>query len=262
MLAKSVYVPLSAAVTPTLGGAGWLLNLMKKHSSSSLADSRVSVPSARPCLVERPEVLVEVAGAEGVPAVQLGDDGEVAEPVRTAAPRGSRAARGPGHARQTSAIFCSSGRRAAGRPSPASASASSAWRSAKRMTASQAIGHRPQLLALVEGLGIALEVERGLGRRDLRLEVEHALPVDLAVRHGVARRALLHELGEAARVVRVLPVLRQLAEHLVAHRAAAPERDDVSLVLGDDATGPRCTGSSGRESRIRRSSALWHVSSG
>ena len=36
-LAKSVKVPLSAAVTPTLGGAVWLLNFTKKHSSSSLA---------------------------------------------------------------------------------------------------------------------------------------------------------------------------------------------------------------------------------
>ena len=47
MFAKSVNVPLSAAVTPTLGGAVWLLNLMKKHSRSSRADSRVSVPAAR-----------------------------------------------------------------------------------------------------------------------------------------------------------------------------------------------------------------------
>ena len=48
MLAKSVYVPLSAAVTPTFGGAGWLLNLTKKASSSSFAESRVSVPSSTP----------------------------------------------------------------------------------------------------------------------------------------------------------------------------------------------------------------------
>ena len=38
----------SAAVTPTLGGAGWLLNLTKKHSRSSRALSRVREPSARP----------------------------------------------------------------------------------------------------------------------------------------------------------------------------------------------------------------------
>ena len=48
MFAKSVYVPLSAAVTPTFGGAGWLLNLTKKHSISSRAEASVSVPSARP----------------------------------------------------------------------------------------------------------------------------------------------------------------------------------------------------------------------
>ncbi len=48
MLAKSVYVPLSSAVTPTLGGAVWLLNLTKKHSSSSRAAASVSVPSTSP----------------------------------------------------------------------------------------------------------------------------------------------------------------------------------------------------------------------
>ena len=97
--------------------------------------------------------------------------------------------------------------------------------------------HRAQLLALVEGLRVALEVEGRLRRRDLSLEVEHALPVELAVSHRVARRPLLHELGEAARRVRVEPLLRQLAEHLVAQRAASPEGDDLPLVLADDLGG-------------------------
>jgi len=50
----------------------------------------------------------------------------------------------------------------------------------------------------------------------------------------VAGRALLHELGEAAGRVRIEPVLGQLGEHLVAQGAAAPERDDLALVLGND----------------------------
>ena len=95
-------------------------------------------------------------------------------------------------------------------------------------------GHRAQLLALVEGLRVALEIEGGFRLRDVGFEIEHPLAVELAVGHRVARRALLHELGEAASRVGVQPLLRQLGEHLVAQRAAAPERNDLALVLGDD----------------------------
>ena len=75
-------MPLSAAVTPTLGGAGWLLNLIQKHWSSSSAASRVSAAVGQPAAVERVEVPVEVAGAERVPGVELGGDAQVDEPVR------------------------------------------------------------------------------------------------------------------------------------------------------------------------------------
>ena len=74
-------MPLSAAVTPTLGGAGWLLNLTQKHCEQLprlLAGERAAGEVA---LVEREQVLVEVAGVEGVPGVQLGDHAQVDEPV-------------------------------------------------------------------------------------------------------------------------------------------------------------------------------------
>lgn len=45
---KSLYVPLSLAVMPTLGGAVWLFTLMKKQDINSFASSRVNVPSAIP----------------------------------------------------------------------------------------------------------------------------------------------------------------------------------------------------------------------
>ena len=44
IFAKSVYVPLSLRVTPTFGGAGWLLNLTQRHSSSSRAFRRQVFP--------------------------------------------------------------------------------------------------------------------------------------------------------------------------------------------------------------------------
>ena len=61
-------------------------------------------------------------------------------------------------------------------------------------------------------------------------EVEHALAVDLVVQHGVAGRALLHELGEDARLVGRLPLGGHLREDQLAHRPALPEGDDL---LGD-----------------------------
>ena len=46
--AKSWYVPLCSSVMLTLGGAGWLLNLIQKHLRSPSAFFRVREPSLRP----------------------------------------------------------------------------------------------------------------------------------------------------------------------------------------------------------------------
>ena len=56
-------MPDSAAVTPTLGGAGWLLNLIQKQCSSSSAVSRVSEPSASPAWSGASLFVVESSGA-------------------------------------------------------------------------------------------------------------------------------------------------------------------------------------------------------
>ena len=184
-------------------------------------------------LVEGQEVLVEVSRAERVPAVQLGDDGEVAEPVhlQRLVEVARRVGRDPAadvgdlqQFRAPDAVLRRRGLRVG--------QVGVALREAHHRVAGD--GHGPQLLALVEGLRVALEIEGRLRRRDVGFEVEHPLAVELAVGHGVAGRALLHELGEAARRVGVEPVLRQLAEHLVAQRAAAPEGDDLALVVVDD----------------------------
>ena len=91
-------------------------------------------------------------------------------------------------------------------------------------------GHGPELLPLVQRLGVLLEIEHGLGTGDVGLEVQQALPVELAVGHRVARGTLLHELRVAACLIGVMPGPGQLLEHLVPHGPALPEGDDLPLV--------------------------------
>ncbi len=184
-------------------------------------------------LVEGPEVLIEVARAEGVPAVELGDHGEVAEPVhlQRLVEVAGRVGRDPpadvGDLQQlppAGVILRPRGLRLC------------QFRVALREAHHRVAGdrHRPQLFALVERLRVAFEIERGLGPRDVGVEVQHPLAIELAVGHGVSGRPLLHELREAAGRIGVEPVLRQFGEHLVAQGAAAPEGNDLALVFPDD----------------------------
>ncbi len=80
--------------------------------------------------------------------------------------------------------------------------------------------------------------------------------------HGVAGRALLHELGEDAGFVGVLPLRRHLGEDAVAHAVTLPVGDDlVSL----DAPGfvVHAVGDLlARVSRIVEILELWQQSSG
>ena len=201
-------------------------------------------------LVEGQQVLVEVAGVEGVPAVELGDDGEVAEPVglqrlvEVAGRVGRDAAADVGDLLQLRlALGVRSPRRELLRPLGV------ALGEAEDGVAGDV--HGPELLALVPGLGVAAEVEGGDGGGDVVLEVEQAAPVDLVVEDGVAGRALLHELGEEAGLVGGVPLRGQGLEEAVAQRAAPPVGDDVPLVGRDDLR--RDAGSS--SSRASRGSA-------
>ncbi len=93
--------------------------------------------------------------------------------------------------------------------------------------------HRLQRLVLPRRVRIRPPIEARAPLRDLRSVVEHALAVDLAVERGVPGRALLHELGEHARLVGRAPAVGHVGEHAVAHGPAAPVRDDLRLVRGD-----------------------------
>ncbi len=75
--------------------------------------------------------------------------------------------------------------------------------------------HGAELLPLPGRLGVGEVVEAPNPVADALLMVPHARPVDLAVQGGMPRRALLHELGEDAGFVRVLPPLGHVTEHPV-----------------------------------------------
>ena len=116
------------------------------------------------------------------------------------------------------------------RPRPARA-ASSAWRSAKRIDGVAADMHGAAALPACRTASGSFRKSSAARRHcDVGLKVEHALAVDLVVQHGVAGRALLHELGEDAGLVGVLPFGGHLAEDQVAHRPAAPEGNDGLFV--------------------------------
>ena len=205
-------------------------------------------------------MLIEVAGVEGIPSVQLGDDGQVAEPVvleglvEIARGAGRDMAADLGDLQQPGAAL---GARLAAGPFPGQGGV--AFREEDEGVARDV--KRPERLAFLVGLRVVEEIEPRNRCGYLFLEVEHPLGIDLVVQHGVARGALLHELGEDPGVVGLLPFRRELGEHPVAHRAAAPIRDDL-LFVELEALAPTRYQVLGRESRMRRSSRLWQVSSG
>ncbi len=149
-------------------------------------------------LVEGPEMLVKVPRAEGIPAVEFGDDGEVSEPVGLQRlVEVARRVRGHppadlGDPAEFPLAVCVGG---------ASRLRVSQFGVALREADHRVAGkrHRPQLFALVERLRVPCEVQRRLGIGDVGLEVEHPLAVQLAVGHGMARGSLLHELGDSSR---------------------------------------------------------------
>ena len=102
-----------------------------------------------------------------------------------------------------------------------------AWRAAKAIRASAAVVHGQQLLLPGQRLRIVEEIEGLQAGADLGLQVAQALGIDLFAADGVAGGALLHELGEHARLVGGEPFGRHVGEQLLAHGLAPPVGDDL-----------------------------------
>ena len=213
-----------------------------------------------------------MARAEGVPDVELGDHREVAEPVvLQGLPECPRSVRRYVPADDGDVLELTATALVRLVPCHLLGRLGMALGIAHDRVAGDA--HRGQVPASCPGpRGRPGKIEPRRGTAAMSsLKSEHALAVDLVVEHGVAGRPLLHELGEHAGVVGVEPLLRQQAEHLLAHRASLPERDDLLLVAVEaglrhpvpglrprveDLAGPRACGRSARDRSARPSARV------
>ena len=176
--------------------------------------------------VERVEVPVEVAGAERVPGVQLGGDAQVDEPVRLQRlPEVARRVRRDARADLGDALELGPAHRIGLDRGQLAGFLRVPLGEADHGVRGDA--HGLELLALGVRVAVGRVVELRQAGVDVGLEVAQAPAVDLVVQHGVAGRALLHELGEDARLVRGQPLVRHLREEPLAHGLALPERDDL-----------------------------------
>ena len=180
-------------------------------------------------LIEREQMLVDVAGVHGVPAVELGDGAQMHEPVhlnglpQVAGRMGRHPAADVGNLLQLLPtlgvlFFCSHLLSQLG------------MALGKENGGVARHGHGFQLLLLVGGLRVVDVVESADAVLDTSLHVEQSLAIHLAVHSRVACGTLLHELGEHAGMVGLLPLLRHVVEDAFALRLALPVRDDLALV--------------------------------
>ena len=93
--------------------------------------------------------------------------------------------------------------------------------------------HRIELLLLVGRLRVVDVIQRGDILLDPGLHVQQALAVHPAVHGSMARGALLHELGEHAGVISLLPLLGDMVENTFPLRLPLPIRDYLALVRVD-----------------------------
>ena len=213
---------------------------------------------SRLLLIERSQMLVEMTGVHGVPAVELQNRAEVAEPVHLYG-----LAECPGSILRypradlddvlefldtapVSVLLRLSGershleRRASGQSLlyPGYLLAGLVG-----MTASEQYqgiagdGHGPQLVLLVGGLGVIEEVQPGKLLLDTGLEFLHAHAVHLAVQGGVAGSPLFHEFGEDTGLVEGFPAFGHVVEDAVTLGAALPEGNHFLLVFLNLAVG-------------------------
>jgi len=219
-------------LAPDLGRRRMVVELHPQALQQLCGSVTVEAAVGDAALVERFQVLIEVARVVRVPAVELGDDTEVDEPVGLNGL--SEIARGVG------------GHTATNLGDPLELAPPLRFSLRRRhllgpvgVTVGEEDGrvrrdiHRLELLSSGQRLRIQPNVEALDRGGDLGLEIEEASSEDLAVADSVAGSALLHELGEDPGRERPMPFLRKQTEDSVAERAALPERDHLALVALD-----------------------------
>ena len=243
----SAYVDIGEIVDLDPEAADVLLGLLAGEGAGS-----------RLLLIERSQMLIEVPGIHGVPAVELENRAEVAEPVHL-----HSLAECPGSILGDPCADLDDILKFLD-PAPVSVllglalerSSLEGGASGKGllypgyllaclvcMTASEqnqgvaGDGHGPEFLLLVGGFGIIEEVQLGKLLVDTGLEVLHAHAVHLAVQGGMAGSPLLHEFGEDTGLVEGFPAFGHVVEDAVTLGAALPEWNHFLLVFLNLAVG-------------------------
>lgn len=241
-----------------LGRSGMVVDLDPEAADVLLGLLAGEGAGSRLFLIEGSQMLIEVPGIHGVPAVELENRAEVAEPVHLYG-----LAECPGSILRypradlddvlefldtapVSVLLSLSGERShlEGRASgqsllyPGYLLACLVCMTASEQNQGVAgDGHGPEFLLLVGGFGIIEEVQLGKLLVDTGLEVLHAHAVHLAVQGSMAGSPLLHEFGEDTGLVEGFPAFGHVVEDAVTLGAALPEWNHFLLVFLNLAVG-------------------------
>ena len=174
-------------------------------------------------------MLIEMAGAEGIPRVEFGGDAQMHEPVVLQRfPEIARRVRGHVRADLGDAFQFLPALRIDLALRQFARFLRMAFRKADQRVGADV--HRAQFLLFRIRLRIVQVIELAQALRDVLLKVEQAFAIDLVVQHGVAGRALFHEFGEDAGFVSGFPFVGHFGKEQLAHGAPLPERDDLVAI--------------------------------
>ena len=180
-------------------------------------------------LVEREQVLVDVTGIHGVPAIEFSNGAEVYEPIHlNGFPQVARSVGGHPTADVGNLLqlllalcvlfFCSH------------LLSQFCMALGKKDGGIARDGHCLQLLLFVGGLGVVDEVEAREFLLDALLHIEQTLAIHLTIHGRMTGGALFHELREHTSMIGILPLFRDVVENALALCLPFPIRDDLALI--------------------------------
>ena len=183
--------------------------------------------------VEGQKMTVEMPRAERIPGVEFGRDAEMDEPVVLQRfPKIARRVRGDVTANLRHAVQFGAAGFIFGFLRGSAEQFRVAFRIADERARRDAHGFEFFLFGV--GFGVVEIIQRSERGVYFRLKIQHPFAVNFVVQNRMSRRALLHEFGEDARVVGVLPFGRHLAEDAFPHGFSVPKRDDAFFVTAED----------------------------